>query len=69
MKTFFSPNIDGKGRLFRALWALIMLAGAVFCFTLSVWISALLLGLAVFAAFESFRGWCALRACGIKTKF
>ncbi|HVM47066.1 MAG TPA: YgaP-like transmembrane domain [Candidatus Acidoferrum sp.] len=68
MKSFFSPNIGNKGRLVRGCGALVLLAGAGFGFTVSVWLGALLLGSGAFVLFESLRGWCALRACGIKTK-
>jgi hypothetical protein len=48
--------------------ALALLAGAGFGFTISVWLGAVLLASGAFVLFESLRGWCALRACGIKTK-
>ena len=69
MKNFFSANIDRKGRLARGVWAAVLLVGAAFGFTVSVWLGGLLLAGAGFAIFESLRGWCLLRACGIKTKF
>ena len=68
MKPFFSRNIDNKGRLIRGLGALGLLVGAGFGFTVSVWLGIALLTSGVFVAFEALRGWCALRACGIKTK-
>ena len=68
MKPFFSPNIDNKGRLIRGFGALAMLVGAGFGFSLSVWLGIVLTASGVFVAFEALRGWCALRACGIKTK-
>ena len=68
MKPFFSPNIDNKGRLMRGLGALALLVGAGFAFKLSFWLGGALLGSGVFVAFEALRGWCALRACGIKTR-
>ena len=68
MKNFFSPNIGNKGRLVRGGGALVLLAGAGFGFTVSVWLGAVLLASGAFVLFESLRGWCALRACGIKTK-
>ena len=69
MKSIFSRNIDNKGRLVRGLAALALLVGAVFSFTVSVWLGLALLASGLFIAFEALRGWCALRACGIKTKF
>lgn len=68
MKSFFSRNIDNKGRLIRGLGALALLAGAGFGFATSIWLGIALLASGVFVAFEALRGWCALRACGIKTK-
>lgn len=64
----FKPNIDNKGRLLRAVLALMLFAGAAFAWFYSVPL-ALLLGVSgAFVAFEAIRGWCGLRACGIKTK-
>lgn len=68
MKSIFSRNIDNKGRLVRGLAALALLVGAVFSFTVSVWLGVALLASGLFIAFEALRGWCALWACGIKTK-
>ena len=68
MKTFMARNIDNRGRLVRGIGALALLVGAGFGFAVSWWLGGLLLASAVFVAFEALRGWCALRACGIKTK-
>jgi hypothetical protein len=65
---FFAPNISGSGRLLRGLGALILLTGAAFGFTASLWLGIPLLASGVFVAFEAVRGWCLLRACGIRTK-
>ena len=68
MTPFFSRNIDNKGRLVRGLGALALLVGAGFGFAVSVWLGIALLASGVFVAFEALRGWCALRACGIRAK-
>ena len=68
MKSFFSRNIDNQGRLVRGLGALALLGGAGFGFTVSAWLGGALLAAGMFVAFEALRGWCALRACGIRTK-
>ncbi len=68
MKAYFSPNISNRGRFIRGLFALLLLVGAGFGFTLSTWLGLALLGSGAFVLFESLRGWCALRACGIKTR-
>jgi hypothetical protein len=68
MAKFLAPNIDAKGRKVRAvLGSLTLLAGVVVGF----WELPVGLGLAgcgVFMLFEASRGWCVVRACGIKTK-
>jgi len=68
MKPIFSRNIDTKGRLVRGFGALALLVGAGFGFTFSAWLGVVLLASGVFVAFEALRGWCALRACGVRTK-
>jgi hypothetical protein len=68
MKKLFSPNIDNKGRLVRAIMALGLFVGAAFGFGVSVWLGIVLLVSGAFVLFEALRGWCAFRACGIKTK-
>jgi hypothetical protein len=68
MKNFMARNIDNRGRLVRGIGALALLVGAGFGFAVSWWLGGVLLASAVFVAFEALRGWCALRACGIKTK-
>jgi len=69
MSKFFARNIDYKGRLFRGIIGVLLLAGgvvALFC----IWrVAVILLAIAAFTLFEAIRGWCGLRACGIKTKF
>jgi hypothetical protein len=69
MKPLFAPNITRAGRLFRALFALSLFIAAGFGFRISVWLGLALLTLGIFVAFEALRGWCLLRACGIKTKY
>ncbi|MGN6552716.1 MAG: YgaP-like transmembrane domain [Verrucomicrobiota bacterium] len=68
MKSFFSPNISNTGRLVRGLGALGLLTGAWFGWQASPWLGVALLISGAFVMFEALRGWCALRACGIKTK-
>jgi len=68
MKRFLSRNIDNRGRLVRGFLALALLIGAAFAFNVSAWFGTALLAGGVFAAFEALRGWCFLRACGIKTR-
>lgn len=68
MKPFFSPNITGTGRLVRGLAALLLLVGAGFAFAFCFWLGLVLLVSGAFVLFEALRGWCALRACGIKIR-
>ena len=68
MKSFFSPNIDNKGRLVRGLGAVGLFVGAWFGFGVSAWLGLALAASGGFVLFEALRGWCALRACGIRTK-
>jgi hypothetical protein len=68
MKPIFSRNIDNKGRLIRGAVALALFVGAAFGSTLYPWLGIALLASGAFVAFEALRGWCALRACGIKTR-
>ena len=68
MKKFFAPNIDGKGRLVRGLMGVVLLVGAAYIFSASFWLALLLAVAGVFGLFEALRGWCAARACGIKTR-
>lgn len=68
MSKLFSPNISGKGRVVRGIMALALFIGAGFGFTVSAWLGLALLVSGAFVMFESLKGWCALRACGIKTK-
>jgi hypothetical protein len=46
-----------------------MAVAAVFTWPHSRAAGIALAGSALFVAFEAARGWCALRACGVKTKF
>jgi len=68
MNTLFARNIDAKGRWIRGLFAIALLVGAALALTVSTWLGVLLAVSGLFALFEAFRGWCALRACSIKTR-
>lgn len=68
MKPIFSPNIGNKGRVVRGLGAVGLFAGAWFGFGVSAWLGFVLASSGGFVLFEALRGWCALRACGIKTR-
>ncbi len=68
MKPLFPRNIDNRGRLVRGLGAVGMFIGAAFAFGISFWLGLVLALSGGFVLFEALRGWCALRACGIRTK-
>lgn len=67
--SFLTPNIGNKGRIIRALGALALLVGGLVALGQIPWLGIVLLISSAFVFFEAFRGWCALRACGIKTRF
>jgi Inner membrane protein YgaP-like, transmembrane domain len=65
---FFKPNISRHGRLARGvIGALCLVAGIVVAGDYSLW-GLILVVAGLFAQFEAIRGWCVVRACGIKTK-
>jgi hypothetical protein len=68
MKNFFSRNIDGRGRLLRASLGLVLLIGGIGLCQLNVWGAVVLILSGGFCLFEAARGWCVMRACGIKTR-
>ena len=69
MNRFFARNIDWRGRLVRGLGGTALLGAALWCRADWPWL-AVWLGMAgVFGLFEALRGWCLMRACGLKTKF
>jgi hypothetical protein len=68
MSQFLAPNLDRRGRLLRGGIGVALLIGAAFSFGASTWVGMLLAAAGAFALFEAGRGWCAARACGIKTR-
>jgi hypothetical protein len=52
----------------RGFVSVIFVLAAASTFPLSVPLSLLLLASGLFALFEALRGWCVLRACGLKTR-
>ena len=65
----FVPNLDKKGRRLRGLGAAALILGGLAAWPASLLLGLMLLASGAFVLFEALRGWCALRACGIKTKF
>jgi hypothetical protein len=68
MTKFFAPNIDNRGRLARGIIGVVLLVGGLVSLFSIWWLGLILLVSAAFVLFEAIRGWCGLRACGIKTK-
>jgi Inner membrane protein YgaP-like, transmembrane domain len=68
MSRFFTPNITRLGRIVRAIWGIGCIVGGVLLRSQSKWLCIVLLAAGVFALYEAVRGWCLMRACGIKTK-
>lgn len=63
-------NINRNGRLIRAALGLACLLGAgYFAWGGQMWLAIVFLVLGLFTLFEALRGWCAFRACGVKTPF
>lgn len=53
----------------RGATALVLFAACAVAARYSVVLTVILGVSGLFTAFEALRGWCVLRACGIKTKF
>jgi hypothetical protein len=68
MAKFFSPNINGAGRILRAVFGVALIITGLLLSQSSHWICTALVLTGGFVLFEAARGWCFLRACGIKTK-
>jgi hypothetical protein len=68
MGKFFARNISGWGRLVRFLWGLGCIGIGIALFGRSALACFVLVAAGLFAFFEAVRGWCVVRACGIKTK-
>ena len=64
----FQPNITTTGRVVRGAIAIALAAGAILANEVHWAVRGSLILAAAFVAFEALRGWCALRACGIKTR-
>jgi hypothetical protein len=64
---FCIPEID-TGRVARAVWGLGLIIAGFFFFDSSKIVSVLLFLFGAFALYEALRGWCIMRACGVKTK-
>ena len=62
-------NIDKTGRVARGGIGIIFLLAAGTLVPYSAPLALIFLLVGLFTLFEAARGWCAVRACGIKTPF
>jgi hypothetical protein len=69
MNRFFSRNLDHHGRIARGVIGALCLIAGIVVVDYKFWLGITLVAAGLFAIFESLRGWCVVRACGIKTKF
>ena len=69
MGKFFAPNIDRRGRIARLLFGIACIAAGLVLALVAWWACLVLIISGAFALYEAKRGWCLMRACGIKTKF
>lgn len=68
--SFFSRNLDFRGRLARGIVGTItLIAGIVIAGDYLWWFGLIFVVAGLFAIFEAIRGWCIMRACGIRMKF
>ena len=68
MRRFFSRNLDWRGRLARGVWGALLLIAGIILADHQLWLCLALIGFGLFGLFEAARGWCLVRACGIRTK-
>ena len=62
-------NINSGSRMARGGFGIICLLLAACLIPHSRWLALVFLVVGLFTLFEAFQGWCAVRACGIKTWF
>jgi hypothetical protein len=63
------PNIDSKGRAARGGIAVIFLLAGASLIPQAPVLAAIFVLVGLFCAFEAWRAWCAIRACGFKLPF
>jgi hypothetical protein len=68
MAGFFKPNISFQGRIARGITGSILLIIGIVLADETLWACIPLVVIGLFCMFEAVRGWCFLRACGIRTK-
>lgn len=68
MPKFFAPNLERTGRLVRAITGVCLVVGGMVAVFFIWWLGLILLVSGGFVLFEALRGWCIMRACGLKTR-
>lgn len=68
MNKFFSRNLDNRGRLVRAIFGISLMIGGLLVSDEGRWLCFALVASGGFVLYEAARGWCLMRACGIRTK-
>jgi len=68
MAGFFKRNISFQGRIARGITGSILLIIGIILADETLWAAIPLVLIGLFCIFEAVRGWCFLRACGIRTK-
>ena len=68
MANFFSRNIGNRGRLARALTGIALIITGLVVSAPDRWVCFALVASGGFVVYEAARGWCVMRACGIRTK-
>jgi uncharacterized membrane protein len=67
-RKFFSRNIDRRGRIVRGAWGTALIIAGLLLAGHHQWLCLALITAGAFALYEAARGWCLMRACGIKTR-
>jgi choline-glycine betaine transporter len=68
MSKFFRPNLRRSGRIARGVIGTICLIAGIVLVDESLGLGLVFVAAGLFAIFEAIRGWCLVRACGLKTK-
>ena len=68
--SFWTPNIDCRGRIIRGIMTVVLFAAAFIAHHKGIeWLAVMFAISALVGVIETVRGWCVLRACKIKTRF
>jgi len=65
---FFRPNIKRQGRIARGVIGSLCLIAGIIIVDYVLWLGLVFVAAGLFAIGEAVRGWCLVRACGIRTK-